>query len=277
RPIMLDERVDIHRGCNPACYQNERRHAARGEATGEASMSIQRHSIVTPEAVAVRVDIAELGSRVGAGLIDGLILGGVLTAILILAGLAGTVGLLGLGGDLAAGLYTGFLILVVFGYHPFFEEIWNGRTPGKQAFGLRVIQTDGRPVGLGPVLLRNVLRPFDILLVAIGLFLILFTRRRQRLGDLVAGTIVVRQPKMAQPSPVRLQIPPDADLPPLDTTLLSEEEYELMRSFLERRWQLDPAARMALGNELGNLAWSKVPGAEAYPWGPEVLLEAVLV
>ena len=240
-------------------------------------MSIQRHSIVTPEAVAVRVDIAELGSRVGAGLIDGLILGGVLTAILILAGLAGTVGLLGLGGDLAAALYTGFLILVVFGYHPFFEEIWNGRTPGKQAFGLRVIQTDGQPVGLGPVLLRNVLRPFDILLVAIGLFLILFTRRRQRLGDLVAGTIVVRQPKMAQPSPVRLQIPPDADLPPLDTTLLSEEEYELMRSFLERRWQLDPAARMALGNELGNLAWSKVPGAEAYPWGPEVLLEAVLV
>src|SRR5207244_7387860 len=97
RPIMLDERVDIHRGCDPACYQNERRHGARREGTGAATMSIQRHSIVTPEAVAVRVDIAELGSRVGAGLIDGLILGGVLTAILILAGLAGTVGLLGLG------------------------------------------------------------------------------------------------------------------------------------------------------------------------------------
>jgi uncharacterized RDD family membrane protein YckC len=239
-------------------------------------MSIPRHSIVTPEAVAVRVDIAELGSRVGAGLIDGLILGGVLTVIQILVGVAGLIGLLGLG-DLAAALYAAFLLLIAFGYHPFFEEIWNGQTPGKRAFGLRVIQTDGQPVGLGPVLLRNLLRPFDLLLALMGAFLILFTRRRQRLGDLVAGTIVVRQPKMAQPSPVPLQIPPDADLPPLDTTLLTEEEYELMRSFLERRWQLAPAARMALGNELGNLAWSKVPGAQAYTWGPEVLLEAVLV
>src|SRR5438876_1116827 len=128
-----------------------------------------------------------------------------------------------------------------------------------------------------PVLRPYLLRPFDVLLLLLGAILILFTRRRQRLGDLVAGTIVVRQPKMAQPSPVPLQISPDADLPPLDTTLLTEEEYELKRSFLERRWQLAPAARMALGNELGNLAWSKVPGAQAYRWGPEVLLEAVLV
>jgi uncharacterized RDD family membrane protein YckC len=240
-------------------------------------MSIEAHSIVTPEAVAVRVDIAELGSRVGAAVIDALILGAVLLAIQILVGVAGLLGLLGLAGGLPAALYVAFILLLVFGYHPFFEEIWNGRTPGKRAFGLRVIQTDGQPIGLGPVLLRNLLRPLDIAVVAIGLFLILFTRRRQRLGDLVAGTIVVRQPKMAQPSPVALGIPADADLPPLDTTLLTEEEYGLIRSFLERRWQLDPAARMALGNQLGNLAWSKVPGAAAYVWGPEVLLEAVLV
>src|SRR5256885_11807732 len=97
----------------PRCYQNERRHAARGEATGAATMSIPRHSIVTPEAVAVRVDIAELGSRVGAGLIDGLILGGVLIVVQILVGVAGTIGLLGLG-DLAASLYAAFLLLLAF-------------------------------------------------------------------------------------------------------------------------------------------------------------------
>jgi len=240
-------------------------------------MSIEAHSIVTPEAVAVRVDIAELGSRVGAAVIDALIIGAVLLAIQILVGVAGLLGLLSLAGGLPAALYVAFILLLIFGYHPFFEEIWNGRTPGKRGFGLRVIQTDGQPVGLGPVLLRNLFRPLDIAVVAIGLFLILFTRRRQRLGDLVGGTIVVRQPKIAQPSPVATGIRPDADLPPLDTTLLTEEDYGLIRSFLERRWQLDPGARMALGNQLGSLAWSKVPGASAYVWGPEVLLEAVLV
>src|SRR5207244_12630085 len=114
RPIMLDERVDIHRGCNPACYQNERRHAARGEATGAATMSIQRHSIVTPEAVAVRVDIAQLGSRVGAGPIDGLILGGGLAVIQILVGAAGATAGLGLGGALPAALCPAVLLLVTF-------------------------------------------------------------------------------------------------------------------------------------------------------------------
>src|SRR2546430_16378041 len=104
----------------PRCYQNERRHAARGEATGAATMSIQRHSIVTPEAVAVRVDIAELGSRVGAGLIDGLILRGGLTGIQIPVGPAGTIGILGLGGGLAAALSVAFLLLVAFADHPFF-------------------------------------------------------------------------------------------------------------------------------------------------------------
>jgi uncharacterized RDD family membrane protein YckC len=240
-------------------------------------MSTEMHSIVTPEAVAVRVDIAELGSRLGAGLLDGLILGGVLLATTIAMGVAGVTGLLGLDSGLTAAFYGGFLLLLALGYHPFFEEIWNGRTPGKRAFGLRVVQTDGQPVGLGPVLLRNALRPVDVLVVGLGMFLILLTRRRQRLGDLVAGTIVVRHPRMAEPSPVALGMAPDTQLPPLDTTLLTGEEYGLIRSFLERRWQLDAGARMALGNELGNLVWSKVPGAAAYVWGPEVLLEAVLV
>lgn len=240
-------------------------------------MSTDTNSIVTPEAVAVQVDIAELGSRVGAGLIDGLILGGVLVVLSILTAITGALGILNLGGGLGGILFGAFIVLLILGYHPFFEEIWNGRSPGKRAFGLRVIQTDSQPVGLGPVLLRGLFRPFDAILLGLGLFLILLTPRRQRLGDVVAGTIVVRQPKMAQPAPVALGIAPDAALPPLDTTLLTEEEYALIRSFLERRWQLEPGGRMALSNQLGNLVWSKVPGAQAYVWGPEVLLEAVLV
>src|SRR5258708_34601499 len=125
-------------------------------------MSTETNSIVTPEAVALRVDIAELGSRVGAGLIDALIAGGVLLVFSILTALTGAIGVLNIEGGLGAELYGAFIVLLILGYHPFFEEIWNGRTPGKRAFGLRVIQTDGQPVGLGPVLLRSLLRPGDL-------------------------------------------------------------------------------------------------------------------
>lgn len=240
-------------------------------------MSTSTNSIVTPEAVAVTVDVAELGSRVGAGLIDGLILGASLVASSILTGIASAIGIVSLSSGVSGPIYGAFVLLLIWGYFPFFEEVWNGRTPGKRAFGLRVIQTDGQPAGLGPVLLRNLLRPVDVLVAMVGLFFMLFTRRHQRLGDLAAGTIVVHEPKLLRPAPVRLGIPPGTTLPPLDTTLLTERDYGLIRSFLERRWQLEPGPRMALGNELGNLVWSRTPGAEAYVWGPEVLLEAVLV
>lgn len=234
------------------------------------------NSIVTPEAVAVRLDIAEFGSRVGAGLIDYLVLGAVILVISLLAQVAVAIGLFSLDSGLSAAIFTGSLLLVFWGYFPFFEEVWSGRTPGKRAFGLRVIQTDGQPAGLGAVLLRNLLRPVDSILL-IGLFFMLFTRRHQRIGDLAGGTLVVRQPKVARPSPVALSIPPDAALPPLDTTLLNETEYGLIRSFLERRFSLDPGARYSLGMQLGNLVWTKVPGAHAYVWGPEMLLEAVIL
>jgi len=222
----------------------------------------------------VTLDIAELGSRLGAGLIDAAILGAVLAALALLAGVAGSLGLLGLASDLPGAAFAALLLALVWGYFPFFEEVAGGRTPGKRALGLRVIQTDGQPAGLGPVLLRNLLRPVDLLFI--GPFLMLLTRRHQRLGDLAAGTLVVRQGRTSQPMPLMVQYPPDANLAPLDTALLTEQEYELVRSFLERRHQLDPPARAALAAQLGAMVRARVEGAQAYAWD-EVLLEAVVV
>ena len=232
------------------------------------------NSIVTPEAVEVTLDIAEFGSRLGAGLIDGAILGAVLAALALVAGVAGSLGLLGLAANLPGAAFAALLLALVWGYFPFFEEVAGGRTPGKRALGLRVIQTDGQPAGLGPVLLRNLLRPVDLLFI--GPFLMLLTRRHQRLGDLAAGTLVVRQGRTSQPMPLMVQYPPDANLAPLDTALLTEQEYGLVRSFLERRHQLDPTARAALATQLGAMVRARVEGAEAYVWD-EVLLEAAVV
>jgi uncharacterized RDD family membrane protein YckC len=234
------------------------------------------NSIVTPEAVALRVDVAEFGSRLGAYLIDQLIIAAVVAAFLLGAGLSGALGALsGLGHGLGVVLLGTALLALVWGYYPFFEAVWNGQTPGKRALGLRVVELDGQRAGLGAVLLRNLFRPVDGL--GIGLLLVLLTHRHQRLGDLVAGTIVTRQAKVPQVAPVAFQIPPGAYLPPLDTTLLTEQEYGLIRSFLERRDKLDPGARYALGARLTAMVRAKVPGSDAYVWSDEILLEAVLL
>src|SRR6266571_5363372 len=119
-----------------------------GTVTGQGP-----NSIVTPEAVALTIDTAGFGSRLGAWLLDALILGGILTALGILSAVAGSLGLLGLGGDLGGVVLAAIMLAVWWGYFPFFEEVMGGRTPGKRALGLRVVQTDGQPAGLGAVLL----------------------------------------------------------------------------------------------------------------------------
>lgn len=214
--------------------------------------------------MALTLDYAEMGSRVAAYLLDMIFLLATMGALSLLAALA----------HLPSAVYVVIVLVLFWGYFPFFEEIWGGQTPGKRIFRLRVIRTDGRPVGLGPVLLRNLLRPIDML--AIGPILVLVTRRRQRLGDMAGGTLVVRRARMAAPAPVYLHYQPNPSLPPLDTAMLNEQEYGLIRSFLERRLQLDAGARMHLGAQLAAMVRSRVPGAEAYGWADEALLEAVL-
>jgi uncharacterized RDD family membrane protein YckC len=224
---------------------------------------------VTPEAVAIEHDVAGLGSRLIALLTDSLIQ---FSAILILIlafnaigadeGTAGSVMLLVL------------VFLIFVGYFPLFEGLWNGRTPGKRLQRLRVVRTDGQPVTWAPVLVRNALRLVDILptYYMAGAITILLTKRSQRLGDLAAGTIVVRERPLPTPvsmGPVgwSLGIPP----PPIDTAGLTEREYDLIRSFLERRASLRPEARAALAAEVARVVRPKVP---AVPLGDEALLEA---
>src|SRR6267142_6090812 len=99
------------------------------------------------------------------------------------------------------------LILIVFlivsGYFAFFEWIWNGQTPGKRWLKLRVIREDGRPVTFWEATVRNLLRTFDIMpwpFYSIGLICVFISSRDQRVGDMVAGTVVVRERDVEAPS-----------------------------------------------------------------------------
>jgi uncharacterized RDD family membrane protein YckC len=226
---------------------------------------------VTPEAVEVTMDLAGLGSRMIAALIDSAIQGAVLGA------LAFAIVGLELDETPTAALLLGALFLVVFGYFFAFEGMWAGRTPGKRAQRIRVVRTDGQPVGWAQVAVRNLLRLVDVLPTSytVGALSILLTKRSQRLGDLAAGTVVVRD--QIAPAPRALMLPTAASIAGsgLDATALRDAEYSVIRSFLDRRSRLLPAARQQLSAQLATIARAKVGGASTFTGGDEAFLEAV--
>lgn len=195
---------------------------------------------VTPEAVRLRADVAGLGSRLIAVMVDSLIQAAILVPVLIgflVGGIGGT-------GEAVALAVLVFAILWL--YFPLFEALWAGRTPGKRAQGIRVIRTNGQPAGFAAIMVRNLVRILDVFLLPfLAVVSMIVTSRHQRLGDLAAGTMVIRDRAMPAPQPLALG---DEGLAPvaLDTSALTEREYGLVRSFLARRDSLDAAARAQL-------------------------------
>ena len=233
-----------------------------------------RLSIPTPEGVDLELVLAGLGSRLVASLVDYVAKGAILIALWVIGT---TIGGGDAGGFLVAVLLVGSF-LVWFGYDVAFETLASGRTPGKRVAGLRVVRLGGEPVGFLASAVRNLLRLVDSLpgIYAVGAVCILFSARNQRLGDLAAGTLVVRErraPLPAAGAPV-----PDfavADrYAAWDVSGITPFELVTVRRFLERRWQLDPAARGRLGWELAERLRPKVAGAPP-DLHPEQFLEAL--
>ena len=231
-----------------------------------------RSPIVTPEGVALSLEPAGLGSRLIATLIDTAIQAGILIAASILiAGVAAA----GVGGDVVLVISLLMAFFVLFGYFPLFEGLWDGRTPGKRAQHLRVIQKSGQPARLTHVLVRNLVRLIDFLPVwySIGAITMVITKN-QRLGDLAAGTIVVKEVPAPAAQTLSLAHGTSTSAPSgLDISGLSDEEYGLVRSFLNRRSELDSAARQQLAHQLADGLRKKVPGGTSL--GDEDFLTAI--
>jgi uncharacterized RDD family membrane protein YckC len=150
-----------------------------------------RTEIETPENVTLVFDLAGPGARMGAYLIDFIIrvlVGWALSWVVLLVFPI-------LGVDLPLGVFLVGWFLLEWGYGALFEGLWRGRTPGKKYFRLRVIKDVGTPINFYDAAIRNLLRAADILPIGYGVGLICMTatRQLQRIGDLVAGTIVVRE------------------------------------------------------------------------------------
>jgi len=146
-----------------------------------------RITIDTPEGVALELTLAGLGSRAIAGGIDIL-----LKLALGVAELVLLVALFGDTGWLAIVPVAGLSFLV---YNVAFEVLGGGRTPGKRMSGLRVVRCSGRPVDFRASMIRNVVRLVDGVTFTYlpTMVSIVATRRNQRLGDLAADTVVIRE------------------------------------------------------------------------------------
>ncbi|HEU5259800.1 MAG TPA: stage II sporulation protein M [Gemmatimonadales bacterium] len=224
----------------------------------------QHLPIETPEHVAVHLELAGVGSRAAAALLDTLL---VTLALLVLRVLAGALGLGEIGSALEGWALAVLILLsflTFFGYFALYEALNGGRTPGKQALGLRVVMETGHPVTPTAAVVRNLVRLLDcyfpLLPFLPGLVMVFLHRRNQRLGDLAAGTIVVRD----RPVDWGLGPAPPREAPaeePIETgpPELSEDEFRLLDQFLARADQLDPAVQVRLATDLSRRFQDRIP------------------
>ncbi len=208
--------------------------------------------LVTPEAVVVDLDAAGLGSRVVAALLD--LTGQV--ALLFLGLLAIQVAS---GGDVAGAVLLALLTLLVMaiflGYPIAWETLWRGRTPGKAVLGLRVVTTTGAAIRFRHAAVRGFVGLIDVWLLwgSIGVLAMLLSPRSQRLGDMAAGTLVVRERSAARaPAPVWFSVPLgyEAYAATIDVGALSPSEYQAARAFLTRAPALPAEVRGRLAAEV---------------------------
>jgi uncharacterized RDD family membrane protein YckC len=217
-----------------------------------------RIRIETPEHVVFEYELAGFVSRIMAGLLDLILLGFLLFGLLIVVTVivGGPKGLAPWG--LALGLVAAFIIL--WGYPIVFEIFWKGQTPGKRMLGMRVIQEGGYSLTPQVVIVRNLVRVVDFLPGGyfLGLFVMMLNRRYKRVGDFVAGTIVIRERSSAAvPPQLRASIPIPAgeeervaELRRLGVHQLDPAVLQLVRDFMSRRASLNPDARVRVADRL---------------------------
>ncbi len=225
---------------------------------------VQTVDVETPELVVFSYTIAGVGSRASAALIDALIcVAGFLLLVIGLYQLTrfGPTATPTIAGAVArstawaAALVGIFQFAVLWLYYVLFEALADGQTPGKRMMGLRVVRDGGLSVTFEASAIRNLVRIVDmqpVALYAVGMVSIVANARGKRLGDLVAGTIVVKEDLLSRPMTVAPppRVTRDTDPAPLLSARLTDAEYQVLDRFVERRMELEPDRRAVLGRTL---------------------------
>jgi uncharacterized RDD family membrane protein YckC len=231
--------------------------------------------LVTGEAVVLELRLAKLASRALALAIDLTVqIALLIVGLLVLAGVAGDVDT-----ALATAIMLVFLVSVVVGYPVTVETLSRGRTLGKLVLGLRVVREDGGPIRFRHALVRGLLAVVEIWITfgAIALIVSLASSRGKRLGDFLAGTVVVRERVPAQTAPLAA-MPTGLDwwAHGLDLSRMPDDLALAARQFLGRAGQLAPEVRDSMAARLADAvaACTSPPPPPGVP--PAVFLTAVL-
>jgi uncharacterized RDD family membrane protein YckC len=217
--------------------------------------------IETPERVPLHFALASIGNRFLACAIDhtiqvlALLL--IFLASLVLARFSAIQNFITSAPKWVGAIMLLLLFLVFSSYFAFFEWLWSGQTPGKRWLKLRVIREDGRPITFWEATVRNLVRFLDMMptfpFYSIGLISVFSTTRDQRIGDMVAGTVVIREREEEAPAFSQVFATPVSDpalrrsFKPVDFTAslaaLTESEIQVVETFLRRRWDLPDLPR----------------------------------
>jgi uncharacterized RDD family membrane protein YckC len=221
----------------------------------------------TPESIAFSYELAGLGSRFLAVVVDqaiqiatlvGIFVGITLAASRVAARSAAPAISQKAAESVAIAIIVVIVFVVLFGYFIAFEALWNGQTPGKKLLGIRVVRDGGYPIDFGASLIRNLIRVGEW---AIGYYVLaaiscVLSPENKRLGDLAAGTIVVRDARLAAPNKPSRERDEPVYAP---TAYLGGEERALIKRFLERRDALSAGRRRELASQLAARVRDRVP------------------
>ncbi|MGI6705995.1 MAG: RDD family protein [Clostridia bacterium] len=234
--------------------------------------------ITTPESVHIRFEAAGIGSRFAALMVD-TVIQLVLFFILLISLFGAGITMEGIVEGILS-WYTALFIILSFlifmGYFIFFETVFHGRTPGKAMMKIRVIQSSGQPVTFMGSVLRNIFRLADFFpgFYGIGILVMFISSESRRIGDYLAGTVVVRDYGIRSPylpDPGNERAEGTVNPYPLDGA-----EYRLLKEFMQRRQEFVPEKREQIAREMAHGFWNRFHVPEEERKDPEAFLELLL-
>ena len=242
-------------------------------------MAIDKLTIDTPEQVHLEFMLAGIGSRFMAAFLDILIQALLYVGLLILWWLWGTTGLLS--GNRSV-WWTAFVYLalfcVVWAYYAIFEALWKGQTPGKRFAKIRVIKDSGRPINAFESISRNLVRYIDFLPVfyGVGVITMLLNAKHRRLGDYVAGTLVVHETSDSE-AKIFFNTQAKAEFTLHQAAGLTLQEAELIETFLARRLDIPLEVRRINAQRIADMISTRLKiSAESRPADNENFLELMV-